>query len=79
MLYLFIDEIIFLYDAENFIPSSAKAKVSKKGKARSLKASISGDSTKKYRNLDHVKAATYSEMYIKKTKSCWEAQAVVDV
>jgi SHS2 domain-containing protein len=75
LLYLLIDEIIFLLDAESFITTKAKVKFNKLG----LIAEFSGDKAKNYKNLDHIKAATYSEMYIKRKKDGWEAQAVVDV
>ena len=77
LLYNFLDELIFLLDAQDFIVSSAKVKI----KGMKLTASLKGDSTKKY-NLNHVKAATYAEMYIKKNSKdskSWEAQVVLDV
>lgn len=75
LLYNFLDELIYLLDADFFI--TAKAKVSIKG--LNLKAELFGDNASNYKNLDHIKAATYSEMHIKKTRSGWEAQAVMDV
>lgn len=74
LLYNFLDELIYLTDAENFIP--AKASVLLRG--NNLKAEIYGDATNKY-ELQGVKAATYSEMYIRKAKSGWEAQFILDV
>ncbi len=74
LLYNFIDEILYLIDAESFIP--VKASVTMRG--NNLKAELYGDSTKKY-NLDHIKAATYSEMTIKKVNDNWEAIFVLDV
>jgi len=75
LLYDFIDELLYQLDAENFIV--AKAKVSIKG--NSLTAELSGDDVSNHPDLDHIKAATYAEMYIKKTKDGYEIQAVVDV
>ena len=75
LLYRFIDELIYLADAEGFIVSKAKVNI----KGRNLSAVISGDNAKNYKDLDHIKAATYAEMEIKKTRAGWEAQAVVDV
>lgn len=74
LLYRFIDELIYLLDTENFAVSKAKVKI----KETSLNAVLYGESTKKI-HCNHVKAATYAEMYIKKTKSGWEAQFVLDV
>jgi len=75
ILYSLIDEIIYLLDAEKFITTKAKVKLDKFG----LSAELYGDNSKNYKNLGHIKAATYSEMYIKKIKGNWEAQAVVDI
>ena len=74
LLYNFLDEILYLLDAENFAVSKAKVKI----EDNKLKAAVYGDKASGY-DLDHIKAATYAEMYIKKTKSGWEAQAVMDV
>jgi SHS2 domain-containing protein len=74
LLYNFIDELIYLVDAEHFAP--AKASILLRG--NNLKAEIFGDDTKNY-HLTHVKAATYADMEIKKTKSGWEAIIVLDV
>ncbi len=70
----FIDELLFLVDAEHFLP--LKGEVTLRG--NNLKAEIYGTDTSPYQ-LKHIKAATYSEMYIKKTKEGWEAQVVLDV
>lgn len=75
LLYNFMDEIIYLLDAENFL--AVKAKVTIRG--YNLHAELFGDKATNYHNLDHIKSATYSEMYIKKTEDGFEAQAVLDV
>ena len=75
LLYGFIDELIYLLDADNFIISKAKVNIL----GNKLRAKIYGDDALRYKGLDHIKAATYSEMYIKKIKDKWEAQVVVDV
>lgn len=75
LFYNFLDEIIYLVDAEEFV--SAKAKVIVRG--FNLHAELFGDKTSNYESLDHIKAATYAEMYIKKIDKEWEAQAVLDV
>jgi len=74
LLYNFMDEILFLLDSKGFVP--AKASVTMRG--FNLKAELYGDSAKNYA-IQAIKAATYAEMYIKETKSGWEAQAVLDV
>ncbi|MEI6849747.1 MAG: archease [archaeon] len=76
LLYGFIDELIYLLDAENFAVSSAKIKISKDEK--SLSGVLLGDLTKN-NNLKHVKAATYAEMFIKKSGKSFSAQIVLDI
>ncbi len=75
LFYNFIDELIYLLDVENFVV--AKAKITIRG--NNLRAELFGDSASNYKDLDHIKAATYAEMHVKKTKTGWEAQAVLDV
>lgn len=75
--YNFLDELVYLLDAKEFVVSKAKLKIDEK--SNSLKGKVFGDLTKHYSDLDHFKAATYAEMYIKKKKDGWEAQAVLDV
>lgn len=70
----FIDELLYLVDAESFI--ACKGKVTLRG--NNLHAEIYGDSTK-HHTLKHIKAATFAEMLIKKEKSGWIAQLVLDV
>ena len=79
LLYNFLDELIYLLDAENFVVSRAKVKIKEDGKKK-LEAGIYGDDASNYKDLDQIKAATYAEMYIKqKSKGNWEAQVVLDV
>lgn len=79
LLYNFIDGIVYLLDAENFIPAYAKVKVTNKKGKLELEAALYGDKTGNYEYLDHIKSATYSEMYVKRIPEGWECQAVVDV
>lgn len=76
IMYKFIDELIYLLDAEGFLVSRAKIKL----KDNILTAELYGDDSSKYNDLDSIKAATYAEMYVKQKKDkTWEAQVVVDV
>ena len=76
LLYNFIDELIYLLDAKNFVVSKAKVRI----KNNKLRGEVFGDSASRYSGLDYIKAATYAEMYVKKIKSGrWEAQVVLDV
>ncbi|MBI2631901.1 archease [Candidatus Pacearchaeota archaeon] len=74
LLYKFIDELLYLVDAERFI--AVKGNVLLRG--NNLKAELYGDDTDN-NQLEHIKAPTYAEMYIKKTEDGWEAQFVLDV
>lgn len=72
-----LEEIVYLFDAENFI--TVKAKVEFDETARKLRAVFFGDSSENYSNLDHIKSVTYSEMFVKKVKDKWVTQVVLDV
>jgi len=76
LLYKFLDELIYFLDAESFAVSSAKITISEDGKE--LTGVLLGDSTKDY-DLKHIKAATYAEMFIKKSGKSWKAQIVLDI
>ena len=72
----FLDELIYLIDADGFVTARAKVKIV----GKKLSAILYGDIVKNYNDLDQVKAATYAEMYIKKKKDkTWECQVVLDV
>src|SRR3989344_6325113 len=75
LIYKLIEELIYFFDAENFIVSKTEVKID------NLKANITvyGDKTSNYLDLDAIKSPTYAEMYIKKKVNLWEAQIVVDV
>ena len=75
LLYNFIEELLYLLEAEDFITAKAEVKISN----NSLKAELFGDKASNYSDLDHIKSPTYHEMYVKKTKKGWEAQVIVDV
>ncbi len=77
LLYNLLEQVIYLFDAENFIVS--KAKIEFDETVRNMKVEFYGDDTKKYSGLDHIKAITYNNMFVKKAKDGWEAQVVVDV
>lgn len=82
LLYNFIDDIIYLLDAEKFVPTSAKVDII----GLKLKAEIIGDDSYGY-EIKQIKAATYADMHVKKVKDgegkikkeVWEIQMVLDV
>jgi SHS2 domain-containing protein len=76
LLYNFLEEIIYLIDAKNFLISNIKEiKIKNFG----LGAVIAGDKASNYKFTNNVKAVTYNEMFIRKEKGKWISQAVVDV
>lgn len=77
LLYNLIEEMIYLFDAEEFIV--AKAKIEFNENVKSMKAEFYGDDSKNYKDLDHIKAVTYNDMFIKQSKDSWIAQVVLDV
>ncbi|NCN51470.1 archease [archaeon] len=75
LLYNFLEEILFLFDSEQFLISKIeKIKIDK----FKLKCVLFGDKGN-YEIISHVKAVTYNEMYVKKEKSSWKAQVTLDV
>ena len=78
LLYNFLEEILFLIESENFIPSKVVSlKIDKKN--FSLSATLLGDSSQNYKIESHIKAVTYNEMSIKKIKDKWTLQVVLDI
>jgi SHS2 domain-containing protein len=87
LLYSFLEEILYLLDAENFIIGKiSKIKIDK----FSLKATILGDYASEYEFTNSVKAVTYNDMFIRTEKEpdlrdrnkkieFWRAQVVLDV
>jgi len=77
LLYNFLEELLFLFDSENFFVSKIKnIKITKDFK---LSAEVFGDNTENYEVHLDVKAITYNEMFVKKQGNKFIAQVVVDV
>jgi len=76
LLYNFLEQIIYLLEAENFLISSIREI---KIKNLKLKAVILGDKASNYEFNNEVKAVTYNEMFVKKEKGKWVSQVVLDV
>ena len=74
LLYNFLEELIFQVDANYFITLKAKVKIEQ----NQLKATLFGDKTQNY-GLDSIKAVTYHQIYVKKTRLGWQAQVILDV
>lgn len=74
VLYAFLDELLYLLDAEAFVVARVNVRLD----GMNAHVVAFGDDARKYA-IHHVKAATYAEMYLKETLKGWEAQAVLDV
>ncbi len=77
LLYQFIEQLIYLFDAEGFVVCRVKVKMQG---GKKLNVTVYGDDSVNYSDLDAIKSPTYAEMYVKQIKDKkWEAQVVVDV
>ena len=78
LLYDFLEEFLFLLDAEDFLLAKIKQmKINKK--AFKLSALVIGDKASNYNFTNDVKAITYSGMLVKKEKNKYICQVVLDV
>lgn len=77
LLYNFLEELLFLFDSENFFMSKVKSiKITKDFK---LEAEVVGDDAENYEIHIDIKAVTYNEMFVKQEGTKWVVQVVVDV
>jgi SHS2 domain-containing protein len=77
LLYDFLEELIFLLDTEGFfLHEVSEMKISEDF---ALDAVIVGDNVNNYEVSGDIKAVTYSDMEIEKTKKGYEATVVVDI
>ncbi len=76
MLYCFLEEFLYLFDAENFIFSKVKLKLFNETR---LEVEILGDKASNYNFLNDVKAVTYNQMFVKKQGNKFITQVVLDV
>jgi len=76
LLYNFLEEFLFLLDAEDFLLSKIKQI---KIKNLSLTATLLGDKASSYKISNDVKAITYNQMFVKKQGDKFICQVVLDV
>lgn len=76
MLRNFLEEFLFIFDAEDFVLAEVKDIMIDGFR---LIATVKGDLIDNYKLTNDVKAITYNEMYVKETEKGWEAQVVLDV
>jgi len=80
LLYDFLEEFLYLLDAEDFLLAKIKKiEISKSGGHMILNAIVVGDKASNYDFTNQVKAITYSDMFVKKQKDKYTAQVVLDV
>ena len=80
LLYNFLEELLFLFDSEQFLFSKVeKIKIKKEKTDYVLEAEISGDKTKGYKISGDVKAITYNSMFVKTEKGKVTCQVVLDI
>lgn len=78
LLYNFLEELLYLLDAKNFLCSKVqRIKIDKKN--FKLEAAASGDKASNYEISNPVKAITYNDMFVKHEKGAWRVQVVLDV
>ncbi len=76
LLYRFLEEILYLLEAEGFVMAKVREM---RIIGTKLTAVLTGDDTANYRFTNPVKAVTYSDMFVKKQKGKWVSQVVLDV
>lgn len=88
LLYNFLEEFIYLLDAEDFILSEVEdIEITKEDEGFNLSAKILGDRATNYKFSNKVKAITYNDMFVKQekigkgksAKSDFNLQFVLDV
>ena len=84
LLYNFLEEFLFLLDAQDFLAAEIKEITIDKVNFQ-IKCTVIGDKAANYKFTNDVKAITYNDMFVKQIKSnknkklTWQAQAVLDV
>ena len=79
LLYNFIEEFLYLFDAKDFILSKVQNLKIKRGKKSELTAEVLGDKASPYKFTNDVKAVTYNDMLVKETKGKTTIHFVLDV
>jgi SHS2 domain-containing protein len=81
LLFDFLDELIFLKDAEQMFFSEFKARISGKEGAYSLTVEARGEkiNPNKHDIVIDAKAVTMHKFEVKQTEKGWRAQVIIDV
>ena len=75
LMYNFLEQFLYLLDAENFVLSKVKVSV----KYNEIFCEVWGDKKTNYKFSNDVKAVTYNQMFVKQTSRKYIAQVVLDV
>ena len=76
LLYNFLEEFLFLLDAEDFLVAGVKEI---KIEGNKLRCVVVGDVAENYKFTNDVKAVTYSEMFVREEKGKFVCEVVLDV
>lgn len=76
LLYNFLEEFLFLLDAEDFLVAKIKSVLIK---GNNLHCIVVGDSAGNYKFTNDVKAVTYNDMFVREEKGKFVCQVVLDV
>jgi SHS2 domain-containing protein len=75
LLYRFLEQFLYLLDADDFVFEKVKVKISK----NKLEADVFGDLREGYEFTNDVKAITYNSMFVKEENGKTTTQVVIDV
>jgi len=80
LLYDFLEELIFLVDTEAYLVADVKHISIQEEKGHfTLTATVAGDTADNYEITTHIKAVTYSDMFIKEEENKVTIQVVHDI
>lgn len=77
LLFDLLDEVLFKYDVEKFLPHKADLTIVKRGDGYELSGKLFGEMPTKISG--NLKAVTYSEMILEERNGIWIIQVVIDI
>ena len=81
LLFDFLEEIVFVKDAESFLCSRVEAKVTRTSQGFRVAATLFGEEiqTKKHQLHNDIKSVTYHLFKVEQISDGWRAQVILDV
>jgi SHS2 domain-containing protein len=81
LLFDFLEELVYLKDAEQLLFSKFEIKIKDEKQLKQLTAAAYGEkiNPKKHELIVDIKAVTYHKFEVKKTENGWKAIVIVDV